>query len=328
MLHGRVMGVADALEGLSVSSLTPAKASASLKHACELTPRQRRNAKRISTPAKHASYGGGSRKYLYKQETTPDVFDGVDPEIFFRLGVTIIDPPKNSVARKDLVTKLVAAVKDDLQVIAQETTEAELREEGFWRWAGKTAWYNIMDLRKTLDWATGQKIDPLIHRPSYDFSAPPVFDEEGLENDVPGPEFDEHAVKTPTEELSMLPSEFDSFNSQETSFPGSSPLSKIVEEPFAEEEFQVVTKKTRRQKTQAPAPTPTPRAIRPVKNLAARKSLAESQRLSGGGYHEDADFTPEAMASRFASHGSKADTPEFTNSVYRGAKRQTFTPRQ
>lgn len=57
-----------------------------------------------------------------------------------------------------MVTKLISAIKLDLDIMAQEELEAEMREEGFWRYAGRTAYTNIHKLRETTDWATGQKL--------------------------------------------------------------------------------------------------------------------------------------------------------------------------
>lgn len=126
-----------------------------------LTPRQRKTLKKYMPPINHSSYGGGSRKFsphaLLQDATDP--FNGVDPAIFFRLGVEIVNPVKNSKARKDLVAKLVAAVKEDIEIITREDKETEMREAGFWRWAGKTAWHVMKETRRTLDWATGQKIN-------------------------------------------------------------------------------------------------------------------------------------------------------------------------
>lgn len=118
-----------------------------------LTPRQRKCVKKFSTPVRHAGYLGGSRKYSANSLSNGPL-DGVDPKIFFRLGIEVMDPPKNSVARKDLVAKLITAVKSDLAIITQEETETEMRAEGFWRWAGKGAYDEIMKRREKLDWVS------------------------------------------------------------------------------------------------------------------------------------------------------------------------------
>ncbi|PVH83570.1 hypothetical protein DL98DRAFT_412795 [Cadophora sp. DSE1049] len=124
----------------------------------DLTPRQRKIVKRTSTPVKYASHGLGSRKYSTQfTAATTDHYDGVDPDIFFRLGIEVVSPPKNSKTRKDLVAKLVAAVKEDIEIITREDRETEMRAEGFWRWAGRTAYNTILQTRENLDWATGQK---------------------------------------------------------------------------------------------------------------------------------------------------------------------------
>jgi len=104
------------------------------------------------------SYGGGSRKFsLHHTNQRADPYDGVDPAIFFRLGIEMINPAKNSKARKDLVVKLVTSIKEDIEIIEREDKESIMREEGFWRWAGKTAYHAIAQTRTELDWATGQK---------------------------------------------------------------------------------------------------------------------------------------------------------------------------
>lgn len=128
-----------------------------VKSPMHMTPRQRKTLKKLSTPINHSSYGGGSRKFLPHDSPKTDPFDGLDPKIFFRLGVEVEYRLKNSKARKELVTKLVAAVKEDIEILEREEEESEMREEGFWRWAGRTAYLAIMQTRQDLDWATGQK---------------------------------------------------------------------------------------------------------------------------------------------------------------------------
>jgi hypothetical protein len=121
-----------------------------------MTPRQRKCAKKFTAPVKHAGYRGGSRKFSPSGGLSINPFNGVDPQIFFRLGVEIVNPIKNSKARKELVAKLVAAVKNDLSIIKQEDQETAMRQEGFLRWAGKAAYQAIMDTRAGLDWVSTQ----------------------------------------------------------------------------------------------------------------------------------------------------------------------------
>jgi len=71
--------------------------------------------------------------------------------------VEVTSPRTSSQARKDLVVRLVSAIKEDLDIIRREEHESAIREEGFWRWAGKGAYYQIMWTREEFDWATGQK---------------------------------------------------------------------------------------------------------------------------------------------------------------------------
>ena len=127
----------------------------SVKAPCEMTPRQRKTFKKYTTPAKHTWYGGGSRKYT--PNAHQDIFEGIDPQILVRLGVDIDEPSSKTVARKDLVKKLIATIKLDLDAIAQEKEEATIREEGFWRFAGKTVRTYMERTRQDIDWATGQK---------------------------------------------------------------------------------------------------------------------------------------------------------------------------
>ena len=122
----------------------------------DVTPRQRKCVKKFLTPVKHADYRGGSRKFSPSGGLPINPFHGVDPQIFFRLGVEVVNPIKNSMARKELVAKLVAAVKNDLSIIKQEDQETAMRQEGFLRWAGKAAYQAIMDTRVGLDWVSTQ----------------------------------------------------------------------------------------------------------------------------------------------------------------------------
>ncbi|KAK0112782.1 hypothetical protein ONS95_014515 [Cadophora gregata] len=147
----------------------------------DMTPRQRKIVKRTSTPVKYASHGLGSRKYSTQfAAAATDAYDGVDPEIFFRLGIEVVSPPKNSRTRKDLVAKLVAAVKEDIEIITREDKETEMRAEGFWRWAGRNAYNTILQTRENLDWATGQKKG--IRLPQFEH-----FDDEDMEEDDQAP---------------------------------------------------------------------------------------------------------------------------------------------
>jgi hypothetical protein len=132
----------------------------SVKQPNGMTPRQRKVVKKTSTSAGHSNFRGGSRKFSPQTTSKTDPYDGLDPKIFFRLGIEVENPLKNSKARRDLAVKLVAAVKEDLEIIEREDKECALREEGFWRWAGKPVYFAIQRHREGLDWATGQKIAP------------------------------------------------------------------------------------------------------------------------------------------------------------------------
>ena len=117
--------------------------------------RQKRNAKRISAMVKAKHAHGRAKKYSHKRSPKFDPYDGLDPQIFNRLGIKVIDPPKSSSTRKDLICKLITQIKEDLAIQAQEKVEARIREDGFWRWAGRGAYHLIMKNREDMDWATG-----------------------------------------------------------------------------------------------------------------------------------------------------------------------------
>ncbi len=129
----------------------------SVKSPTNMTPRQKKTVKKLTSSINHASYRGGSRKFSPLAYLKIDRFDGLDPKIFFRLGIEVDCPVKNSKTRKELVIKLVAAIREDIEIIEREEEETLMREEGFWRWAGKAAYHAIMQTRQELDWATGQK---------------------------------------------------------------------------------------------------------------------------------------------------------------------------
>jgi len=147
---------ADAEDIQDIQSVISSIDSLSVKDPFDMTPRQRKILKKYTNPIDHSSFRGGSRKFT-PQSSRTDPFNGVDPAIFFRLGVEVENPVKNSRPRKDLIVKLVAAVKEDIDIISREEEETKMREEGFWRWAGRAAYHAIMETRKELDWATGQK---------------------------------------------------------------------------------------------------------------------------------------------------------------------------
>ncbi|KAF8858302.1 hypothetical protein BDZ45DRAFT_802627 [Acephala macrosclerotiorum] len=138
-----------------LQSITSSMTDFSVKSPDAMTPRQRKAQKKFNSAINHSSYNGGSRKF---RSPKLDPFDGVDPDIFPRLGIEIASPANNSKERKDLANKLVAAVKEDIGIIEREDADTVMREEGFWRWAGKTALFHIKETRKDFDWATGQKI--------------------------------------------------------------------------------------------------------------------------------------------------------------------------
>lgn len=138
-----------------MQSITSSMTDFSVKSPEAMTPRQRKTQKKFNSAINHSSFNGGSRRYGSPKS---DPFDGVDPDIFSRLGIEIVNPANTSKERKDLSTKLVAAVKEDIGIIEREDADTIMREEGFWRWAGKTAFHYIKETRKDFDWATGQKI--------------------------------------------------------------------------------------------------------------------------------------------------------------------------
>jgi len=84
------------------------------------------------------------------------IYEGLDPAIFQRMGVATEGGGK---ARREAVKRLLEAVKNDLEICDREKIEKGIREEGFWRWAGRNAWNNMQSVREELDWATGQRKD-------------------------------------------------------------------------------------------------------------------------------------------------------------------------
>ncbi|TGO65795.1 hypothetical protein BCON_0001g01130 [Botryotinia convoluta] len=125
------------------------------------TPKQQRAAKRLTTVTslRQSKLRGHQQRFTPETAYKNDPYGGIDPEIFYRLGVDV-KPPSNPKTRKELIGKLIAAIQNDLHVIRREEEEAIIREEGFWRWAGRNAFRNILEYRKIFDWATGQKITP------------------------------------------------------------------------------------------------------------------------------------------------------------------------
>lgn len=119
--------------------------------------KQKRNAKKLLAVEKARHVRGNMKGYSPKKPTQDDLIEGLDPQIFLRLGIKNIDPPKSSAVRKELIRKLTAVIKEDLAIQAQEKAEAKIREESFWRWAGRGAYNLIMKNREGIDWATGVK---------------------------------------------------------------------------------------------------------------------------------------------------------------------------
>jgi len=200
----------EAIEYEEFEAFTEQSDSFSVKALHDMTPRQRKIIKKFTTPINHSSFGGGSRKYTPDRDMGSDLYNGVDPQIFFRLGIEVINPQANSKARKDLIIKLVTAVKEDIDIIAREDAESAMREEGFWRWAGKPAYEYIKRTREDFDWATGQKKGPPRRE---DFIDDEISIAEGFEDfkiaenisppaEKPAPVKDFFAPKTPTPKVS------------------------------------------------------------------------------------------------------------------------------
>ncbi|TGO15722.1 hypothetical protein BTUL_0036g00120 [Botrytis tulipae] len=125
------------------------------------TPKQQRAAKRLNTvtPLRQSKLRGHQQRFTPETAYKNDPYGGINPEVFCRLGIDV-KPSSNPKPRKELIEKLIAAIQNDLHVIRKEEEEAVIREEGFWRWAGRNAFRNILEYRKMFDWATGQKITP------------------------------------------------------------------------------------------------------------------------------------------------------------------------
>ncbi|RDW80608.1 hypothetical protein BP5796_05306 [Coleophoma crateriformis] len=80
------------------------------------------------------SYFGRQAKKVPKDNN--ETLQRLDPNILHRLGINI--GGNNSSKRKDLLTKLLEAISNDLEIDEQEEREAGLRKEAFFRWAGRT----------------------------------------------------------------------------------------------------------------------------------------------------------------------------------------------
>jgi hypothetical protein len=104
-----------------------------------------------------AKFRGNSKKYDPNSAKRIDPYWCVHPAIFHRLGIDV-NPRTNSRKRRELVAELAEAITNDLEVVAREQKEAAMREEGFWRWAGRGAYENMMEYHERFDWATGAKI--------------------------------------------------------------------------------------------------------------------------------------------------------------------------
>ncbi|TAQ87539.1 hypothetical protein B7494_g4128 [Chlorociboria aeruginascens] len=142
---------------------TPETPDSGMKVIKFLTPKELRSARktRTLTPARQSKLTIHSKRNTTNRAAKANLVDTIDPQIFFRLGVEVVHPVANSKARKDLVEKLVVAIKNDLDIIAREEEETVIREEGFWRWAGRNAYHAIKRVREDYDWATGQRKDSL-----------------------------------------------------------------------------------------------------------------------------------------------------------------------
>ncbi|KAG9235814.1 hypothetical protein BJ875DRAFT_421251 [Amylocarpus encephaloides] len=147
----------EAIEDEGLKDTPDHKDSLYVKSPFAMTPRQRKVMKKFHTPIKYSSFRGGSQRYTPDSGKKSNLYGGVDPAVFFRLGIEVVDPSINSKTRKELIAKLVAAVKEDLEIMEREDRETALREEGFRRWAGKTALHHMNATREGIDWATGQK---------------------------------------------------------------------------------------------------------------------------------------------------------------------------
>jgi hypothetical protein len=119
------------------------------------TAKQMRRDKKMMGFMKACHIHGSTNKLFHKKTVQSDPYGGLDPEIFERLGIKVVNPIKNSPVRKDLMRKLIAQLKEDISIQTQERAEAQTRADGFWNWAGKSAYHIIMENRKNIDWATG-----------------------------------------------------------------------------------------------------------------------------------------------------------------------------
>jgi hypothetical protein len=139
---------------VGANCISKAIASPDLK-SVTLNSKQRKNEKKITAIVRARHIRGNSKRYSTKKATKDNDYDGLDPQILLRLGIKVIDPPKHSPIRRELIRKLIAQIKEDLSIQAQEQAEAKIRGDGFWLWAGRGAYHTIMKNREDIDWATG-----------------------------------------------------------------------------------------------------------------------------------------------------------------------------
>jgi hypothetical protein len=193
--QGEETGDEEMQDEADVEGVTSSVSDFAVRSPADMTPRQRKTQKKFNSAINHSSFSGGSRKF---GSTKADPFDGLDPDIFSRLGIEIANPADHSKERRDLATKLVEAVKDDIDTIKREGEDTVMRETGFWRWAGRATYNHIRETRINFDWATGQKKTPLkAGKPEDDTECnggeiddrplPPILDPEPLRETTPKP---------------------------------------------------------------------------------------------------------------------------------------------
>lgn len=79
-----------------------------------------------------------------------------DINFFARLGVKYENKGDTSKTRSEIVLKLVNQILEDMDIIAREEYETQVREAGFWRFVNRAAAQNLQEAHEDFSWATGE----------------------------------------------------------------------------------------------------------------------------------------------------------------------------
>ena len=105
--------------------------------------------------------GAHAEKFLRNKDPSSKVsiedLDQILVTIMAVLGIKVT-VPKATKERKGLITKLSAAIKKDLIAFENEQLETMERKAGYWRYANKRTYNQMVENNQLWDWATGQKL--------------------------------------------------------------------------------------------------------------------------------------------------------------------------